>query len=278
MSKRIIYFVACLDIVLIALAFVFGFAVNVAFNANVAHSAIGIYEWYYKPRTDGKQPEKNTEMEFIYSYDAFGIGNPDEKIIYLTFDAGFENGYMDSILDTLLRHDVPAAFFVVGSYIETNPALINRMVDEGHLVCNHSTNHKQMAKITNFEEYKKELLDIEDTFYETAGKSMSKFFRPPEGAFSELSLEYAKNLGYTTIFWSFAYCDWLVDDQPTKEFAMSKIIPRTHPGEIALLHSTSKTNANILDEVIVQWKSMGYSFKSLDYLKDTYSTNQGEYE
>ncbi len=269
MTKKIIFLIACLDIVLIALSITCDFDSKVAFVQKTAHSKMSVYEWYYKPRTDGRQPEKNSEMEFIYSYDAYGVGASDEKVIYLTFDAGYENGYTDKILDTLEKHDAPAAFFVVGSYIETNPELIKRMTDEGHLVCNHSMHHKDMAVMSDFEEYKKELLDIEEVFYKSTGKSMAKFFRPPKGRFSENCLEYAKELGYVTVFWSFAYCDWLVDDQPSDEFAVSKIISRTHPGEIALLHATSKTNAEILDEVISEWKSMGYSLKSLNHLIKT---------
>jgi peptidoglycan-N-acetylmuramic acid deacetylase len=177
---------------------------------------------------------------------------------------------MPKILDTLKAHGVPAAFFLVEHYIKTNPELVNRMVTEGHLVCNHSANHKDMASMADMEAFKKELTDIENTFYETTGKVMPKYFRPPEGKFSERSLKYAQQLGYTTVFWSFAYKDWYVNDQPGTEEAFKTIISRTHPGEIALLHATSKTNAEVLDRVLTEWENMGYTFKSLNYLVRTY--------
>lgn len=265
-NNNLIFIGACLVVIIITVALNIGSVKQSFTEQKTAHSNTKIYKWYFKPREDNKQPEKNTEMEFIYDYDSYYIGSPQEKVIYLTFDAGFENGYTAKILDILKKHDVPAAFFIVGHYIKTNPDLVNRMVNEGHLVCNHSTNHKEMAKIINFEEFKKEMTEIEDLFIEICGKQMSKYYRPPKGEFSELSLQYAKQLGYTTIFWSFAYVDWYENDQPTKEFAFSKIYPRTHPGEIALLHSTSKTNADILNEVITEWKGMGYRFESLDHL------------
>lgn len=270
LSKHLVFIVACLDIVLIVLTLSFGYATSVCFVQTATHTKTTAYGWYYKPRTDGQQPEKNTETEFIYNYDAYSVGDPDEKVIYLTFDAGYENGYTEEILDMLKEHDVPAAFFLVEHYVDSCPQLIRRMVEEGHLVCNHSTSHKDMAAMTDFETFKSELTNNEDTFYKITGEQMPKYFRPPSGRFSELCLQYAKELGYTTVFWSFAYADWYVDDQPSHDFAFSTIISRTHPGAIVLLHSTSKTNAEILGDVITEWQSMGYTLKSLDYLVSTY--------
>jgi len=170
------------------------------------------------------------------------------------------------LLNTLKKHNVPAAFFVVKSYIKNNPDLAKRMVDEGHLICNHSTTHPSMATITDFEKFSKELTDVEDVYKEVIGKEMPKYFRPPMGRFSELSLKYTQELGYKTIFWSFAYVDWLNDNQPSHEYAKNKIFTRTHPGAIVLLHPNSKTNAEILDDVITEWKKQGYELKSLDHL------------
>jgi peptidoglycan-N-acetylmuramic acid deacetylase len=228
------------------------------------------YDWYYQPRTDGQQPLPCPEPNFLKKYNNYYLGSPVQKVIYLTFDAGYENGYMPSILDTLKKHHAPAAFFLTGHYLKTQPDLIKRMVAEGHLVCNHSNHHPDMAALTDFEKFKKELTDVEDMYRDITGQEMPKYFRPPQGKFSETVLKYAQELGYTTIFWSFAYRDWLVDDQPQATPAISLIMQRTHPGEIALLHATSKTNADILDDVLTRWESEGYQIRSLDDLVDNY--------
>lgn len=260
---------AYLDIALIILLVIAGISVQ-AFSSQAARTEGSVYSWYYMPRTDGAQPATEAAFEFVYDYGAYSAGSPEKKIIYLTFDAGYENGYTPKILDTLKSHGVTAAFFVVEHYIKTNPDLVKRMVSEGHLVCNHSTHHKDMAIMQDIETFKEELAGIEDTFYEATGKRMPKYFRPPEGKFSERSLKYAQQLGYTTVFWSFAYKDWYVNDQPDTESAFETIISRTHPGEVALLHATSKTNAEVLDRVLTEWKKMGYELKSLNYLVRTY--------
>ncbi len=268
-KKLITLVVAYIDIVLVLFLVLTGNAAQV-FSLQAAHTQDTVYSWYYMPRTDGVQPRPEAAFDFVYDHGAYSAGSPEQKIIYLTFDAGYENGYTPAILDTLKKHDVKAAFFVVEHYIKTNPELVLRMVNEGHLVCNHSTNHKDMASIADFEQFKQEISKIESTFYEATARRMPKYFRPPEGKFCERSLEYARQLGYTTIFWSFAYKDWYVDDQPDTESAFKTIISRTHPGEIALLHATSRTNAEVLDRVLTEWKSMGYVMKSLNYLVRTY--------
>lgn len=224
------------------------------------------YNWYFNPRNDNKQPEPIKEAQFFKDYDSYYVGSPDEKVIYLTFDAGYENGTADKILDTLKKHNVPAHFFVVKSYIKDNPEIIKRMVDEGHLVCNHSKSHVSMASISDTEKFKEEILSVEEAFKEVTGKEMPKYFRPPMGKFSEQSLKLTQDLGYKSIFWSFAYVDWFNDNQPTHEYAKEKIFTRTHPGAIVLLHPNSTTNAEILDDVITHWKNEGYKIKSLDYL------------
>ena len=224
------------------------------------------YNWYFNPREDHKQPDPIKEAEFFKNYNTYYVGDKDEKVIYLTFDAGYENGYTNLLLDTLKKHNVSANFFVVESYIKNNPELINRMVNEGHLVCNHSKSHPSMAKIEDIEKFKDELLSVEKTFKEVTGKDMPKYFRPPMGKFSEKSLKYTQDLGYSTIFWSFAYVDWYDSNQPTEEHAKNKIYSRTHPGAIVLLHSNSLTNCQILDDVLTHWEDEGYKVKNLDYL------------
>ena len=224
------------------------------------------YNWYFNPREDGKQPLPIKEADFFSNYNTYYVGSPDEKVIYLTFDSGYENGFTNHMLDVLKKHNAPANFFVVESYIKNNPDIIKRMEKEGHLVCNHSVSHVSMASIHDKDKFKKEILDVANTYKEVTGKEMPKYFRPPMGKFSEESLKMTSELGYSSIFWSFAYVDWYNNQQPTHEFAKNKIYSRTHPGAIVLLHSNSKTNSEILDEVITHWEEEGYTLKSLDYL------------
>ncbi|MBU3144312.1 delta-lactam-biosynthetic de-N-acetylase [Clostridium sp. CF012] len=225
------------------------------------------YNWYFQPRNDNTPPEGPKETTKIISdYESFYLGDTSNKILYLTFDEGYEAGYTAPILDVLKKHNVKAAFFVVKPYITSNPELIKRMVDEGHLVCNHSSHHPSMASIVDVEKFNRELSDVEVEYENITGKKMSKYFRPPMGKYSELSLKYTQDYGYKTIFWSFAYMDWLTNKQPSHESAKKRIMQRTHNGGIMLLHAVSKTNAEILDDVITQWKSQGYELKTLDEL------------
>ncbi len=259
----IVFAVACLDVILIALASTFNFHTEVCFF-QAAHSETSEYSWYFKPRSDGLQPQNLPEFAFIRDYEAYWVGEPKEKVIYLTFDAGYENGYTPQILEALKKHNAPAAFFVVGHYIKSSPELVTRMVDEGHLVCSHSMNHKNMAVMSDFSAFKSEMEELENVYAELTGKKMPAYYRPPEGKFSGRCLKYAQELGYKTIFWSFAYFDWYVDDQPSEEDAIKIITTRTHPGAIVLLHATSQTNAKVLDRVLTEWENMGYELKSLD--------------
>lgn len=226
------------------------------------------YDWYFNPREDGKQPSPIKEVDFFKKYGAYYVGNPNEKVIYLSFDAGYESGNTPKLLDTLKKHNAKAQFFVVESYIKSNPELIKRMEKEGHLVCNHSKSHPSMAGITDFEKFKEEITSVEKAYKDVTGKEMPKYFRPPMGKFSEQSLKYTQDLGYKSIFWSFAYVDWYEKKQPTHEFAKNKIYSRTHPGAIVLLHPNSSTNTEILDEVLTHWEKEGYKLKTLDYLNN----------
>lgn len=220
--------------------------------------------WGLGFQTEGQPPTGNASTEELKEYNAYYLGNTEEKVIYLTFDAGFENGYTPSILDTLQKHKVSATFFLVANYIENSPDLVKRMVDEGHIVANHTYSHPDMSKISSKEAFKKELEDLEKEYEKVTGQEMIKYYRPPQGIYSEDNLKMANELGYETFFWSLAYVDWYVDNQPTKDQAFDKLIGRIHPGAIVLLHSTSQTNSEILDELLTRWKDMGYSFKNLD--------------
>ena len=222
--------------------------------------------WGLSFQKEGSTPNGTASAAALKQYDAVYAGDSDEKVLYLTFDAGYENGCTEKILDTLKKHEVKAAFFLVGNYIERNADLVRRMVEEGHIVANHTMHHPDMSKISDKESFAKELQALEDLFAETTGKKLPKYYRPPQGVYSAENLKMAKELGYKTVFWSLAYVDWNNDAQPTKEQAFSKLIPRTHNGAVILLHSTSQTNAQILDELLTTWKNSGYRFDSIDQL------------
>lgn len=214
----------------------------------------------------GTQPRGNVSAEELKKYDAYYMGDSSRKVIYLTFDCGYENGNTEKILDALKKHQAPATFFVVGHYLESAPELVKRMVEEGHTVGNHTYHHPDMTAISDIESFKKEVDDVANLFEEITGQEMVKYYRPPQGKYSTKNLEMAKELGYNTFFWSLAYVDWNVDNQPTKDEAFDKLLTRIHPGAIVLLHSTSKTNGEILDELLTKWEEMGYTFAPLSEL------------
>ena len=222
--------------------------------------------WGLSFRQENTAPIGPASSEELARFDAAYLGNTQEKVIYLTFDAGYENGCTAKILDTLKAHSVPAAFFLVGNYMEKNADLVRRMVQEGHIVGNHTMHHPDMSKISTEEAFEKELRDLEALYLETVGSEMPKYYRPPQGVYSEENLKMAKELGYKTIFWSLAYADWDNNNQPTRQQAFDKLLPRTHNGAVILLHSTSETNGEILDELLTKWKEMGYEFRPIDAL------------
>lgn len=222
--------------------------------------------WGLSFQEEGKRPVGNATIEELSRYNAFYAENTEEKKIYLTFDAGYENGNTPAILDALKKHEAPATFFVVGNFISENQELIKRMEAEGHIVGNHTMTHPDMSKISTQESFQKELSGVEDIYKEITGKEMTKFYRPPQGIYSTLNLSMAKEMGYHTFFWSLAYVDWLADAQPSKEEAFDKLLGRIHPGAIVLLHNTSSTNGEILDELLAKWEEMGYTFSTLKKL------------
>ena len=222
--------------------------------------------WGLSFQQPGQAPESPAGQQQLSKFDAAFLGNEAEKVLYLTFDAGYENGCTEKILDVLAKHGAKAAFFLVGNYMEKNPELVRRMVRDGHIVGNHTMHHPDMSKITDFTAFSKELQDLEALFLEITGQELPKFYRPPQGIYSEENLKMAQRLGYKTVFWSLAYVDWKNDAQPSRQQAFDKLIPRTHNGAVVLLHSTSKTNAEILDELLTKWEAMGYRFATLDEL------------
>lgn len=246
------------NIIIFALVFMFAFLPTEQIFAGG--------DWGLGFPTPGQTPQGNETAEFLKKYDSYYVDPSGEKVIYLTFDAGFENGLTESILNTLEEKQVPAAFFLVGTYIRDHADLVTKMLADGHIVANHTMSHPDMSAISDRASFQKELAQTEEEYQKVTGQNMPKFYRPPRGKYSEENIKMAKELGYKTIFWSLAYMDWDQKKQPTKEAAFSKLIPRIHPGAIVLLHSTSKTNAEILGELIDKYKEMGYTFKSLNEL------------
>lgn len=260
--------------------FCYGIAVTNRAEDVDAESAIGIVDggellegelvfgetenWGLGFGKSGERPTGNATISQLAEYDAYFCADTEEKIIYLTFDCGFENGYTESILDALKEHDVKATFFVVGHYLESAPEIVKRMVEEGHTVGNHTYSHPDMSKISDVAAFQKEMDTTSKLYKEVTGEEMQMYYRPPQGKYSVQNLQMAKQLGYQTFFWSLAYVDWYQDKQPGHEEAFKKLTGRIHPGAIVLLHNTSKTNGEIMDELLTKWEEMGYTFGELE--------------
>lgn len=215
---------------------------------------------------EGSQPSGNSPPGELASYDTYYVGDSGEKVIYLTFDCGYENGNTPAILEALKKHNVKATFFVVGHYLESAPELVKQMVAEGHTVGNHTYHHLDMSAISSQDKFRSEMEDVSKLFKEVTGTEMAMYYRPPQGKYSKENLKMAKDMGYRTFFWSLAYVDWNQDAQPTHEEAFQKLTGRIHPGAVVLLHNTSKTNGEILDELLTKWEEMGYTFGVLEDL------------
>ena len=259
-KKQVLYVV--LAIILLCIGMVCALrAVN---RLDAAEAAACITDWGLSFQSEGAPPVANASQEYLRNFDALYVGDANQKEIYITFDAGFENGNTERILDALKKHGVKATFFLVGNYFETQPELVKRMAEEGHTIGNHTYSHPDMSKIGDIQSFQTELQKNESLYRDILGSEMPKLYRPPQGKFCEENLKMAQQLGYSTVYWSLAYVDWYVDDQPTPEQAFSKLLPRIHPGAVVLLHSTSSTNAEILDELLTKWEETGYSFGDLE--------------
>ena len=224
--------------------------------------------WWFNPKKAGGNgkstiPEKTANL--LNKYNGIWQAKTDEKVMYLTFDEGYEyNNNTAKILDTLKAKGVKAAFFVTGAYVKSNLDLVKRMANEGHLVCNHSVNHlNQVEAIKNPKKLEDDIAGLQTLYKEKTGNNLASFLRPPEGVYSERTLKFINDMGYRPVFWSFAYKDWLRDNQPDKKFAIEKITGQFHPGSVLLLHAVSDTNAEILGEIIDRAVNMGYRFGSL---------------
>ena len=219
--------------------------------------------WGIKRADNHEQPDVGSQnKELMEKCDSYYMGNPEKKYVYLTFDAGYEAGYTEKILEVLKENNVNATFFITGHYLNSQPELVQKMIESGNIVGNHTVNHKTMPDI-DLATVKKEIMDLHTAVYEKYGYEM-KYTRPPKGECSERTIKYTNSLGYTTVMWSLAYDDWDENKQGREQYAKQKILDNIHNGAIILLHSNSKDNCNILDDVIKDIKEMGYEFKSLD--------------
>ena len=222
--------------------------------------------WGLSFQEEGQRPVGNATVAELQPYHAYYAQDTNEKIIYLTFDCGYENGNTPAILDALKKHQVSATFFTVGTFLEAEPDLVKRMVAEGHTLGNHTWHHPDMSAISTIDAFSEELSSTADAYRQITGEEMPHYYRPPQGKYSTENLQMAKDLGYSTFFWSLAYVDWYQDNQPSKEEAFAKLLGRIHPGAIVLRHNTSSTNAAILDDLLTRWEEMGYHFGTLQEL------------
>ncbi len=249
-------------ILVITIAMLLIFSLSIGVSADCPRS------WYIR-RNGQNAPSFSNDASTVDSYKGYYIdkeaSQSQKKILYLTFDAGYENGNITRILDTLKKESVPSAFFVLDNLILKNTDLIKRMAEEGHLVCNHTADHRNLTACSR-EEIVKSVTKLEKLYEERIGSVMPKYFRFPEGKYDEESLAVICEMGYKSIFWSFAYDDWDNGRQPDAERAIKKILSNTHDGAVILLHPTSKTNADILPTLISEWRKMGYTFGTLDEL------------
>jgi len=255
-----------LSALLLATSFTFIFGISIF----AKHSEAAAYSWYCKRTSDHSQPSLDTQFKFIENHQCYYINKNAEsagdKVLYLTFDAGYENGNVAKILDVLKKQEVGGAFFILDNLITSDTPLVQRMANEGHLVCNHTMKHHDMTKCHDSTAFAAELDGLCSLCSDVAGIEMARLYRPPEGRFSEENLSFAEQAGYKTILWSFAYADWDNNKQPSPEYAKEKILANTHNGAVILLHPTSATNAAILEELIIEWKNQGYRFGSLNEL------------
>ncbi|HET7578916.1 MAG TPA: delta-lactam-biosynthetic de-N-acetylase [Bacillales bacterium] len=246
--------------------FVLGFAAIIPLTAAASPYSNASHDWYFKRSANHGPATTEPEYEALLNkYGGIFQGNTHKKFIYLTFDNGYEQGYTSRILDTLKKKQVPAAFFVTGHYLESEPDLVKRMVKEGHIVGNHSWSHPDFPTVGN-QKLKRELQRVEDKYTEITGQKDMKYLRPPRGVFSERTLALTEKLGYTNVFWSLAFKDWERNNQKGWKYSYNNVMEQIHPGAIMLLHTVSKDNAEALPKIIDSLREKGYKFKSLDYL------------
>ena len=262
-KQKVMIIVVCLIIILLMITSIMQLNNGKEIQTNASAISNKKIGWGLKREKDHKRPDLGKEnQELLQKYDGYGIGNETSNKIYLTFDEGYEAGYTEKILDTLKEKQVTATFFITAHYLNTSEELVKRMIDDGHIVGNHTVNHKSLPDISD-EEIKEEVMKLHQSIYEKTGYEM-KYIRPPKGEYSERTLAVTKELGYTNVMWTFGYLDYDENNQKGTEYAKKIILDNLHNGEIMLLHGNSKDNANVLDSVIKEAKAEGYEFKSLD--------------
>ena len=239
----------------------------------VAVEAVQAQNWYCPRNKDNKQPIFGSDLSYVSDFGGYYIDlahsdESDNKVVYLTFDAGYENGNVERILDVMKEKNVTGAFFILENLVVKAPDLVSRMADEGHLVCNHTADHVDVTGLDDIDQFRTELESLENVYRDATGRELAKYFRPPEGRFDRRTLEWASQIGYKTVFWSFAYADWDNGKQMSAAAAKKKILDNVHNGAVILLHPTSKTNADILGDVIDELKAQGYRFGTLDMLTE----------
>lgn len=243
--------------------FIIAFILQFKLFAEANNLSNKLCAWGFRRGENHAQPTLDSESEkIIEEFDGISIGNNDSKKVYLTFDCGYEAGYTEKILDVLKEKNVKAIFFITGHYLNTAGDIVKRMIEEGHIVGNHTVNHKCMPELSD-EDIKKEIMNLHNGVFEKFGYEM-KYFRPPKGEFSERVLSIANNLGYKAVMWSSAYDDWDKEKQDREEYGKKKILDNSHNGMVLLLHATSKDNSNILGDVIEGIRNMGYEFETLN--------------
>ncbi|GIO27871.1 delta-lactam-biosynthetic de-N-acetylase [Ornithinibacillus bavariensis] len=241
-------------------AFVFFLAF---FFVNIHGTEAAGYGWGYKKNKDHEIPDVGRYGEILKEYGAYYVDDSGEKTLYLTFDNGYEQGYTEGILDVLKKEKVPATFFVTGHYVNSQPELIKRMVDEGHIIGNHSYHHPDFTILTK-EVMKRELETLEEAVRKVSSQDDIKYVRPPKGMFNQQTLEWANELGYIHVFWSLAIIDWNTNAQKGWQYAYDQVMEQVHPGAIILLHAVSEDNAMAMEKMLQDLKKNGYTFKSLD--------------
>lgn len=259
----------CICLIVLTILFINSFFAPATANAKTDYSKYSNTKksWYIMrnekhKHSSGADSASNLKKYNAYYYDS----KTKKKIIYFTFDCGYENGYTGKILDTLKKHDVKAAFFVTKAFVESNPKLCKRMKKEGHIVGNHTLNHPSLPSKT-IPQIKSEVNGLSKLFKKKTGYKLDKFIRPPRGEFSNRTLKVLKDMGYKTIFWSIAYFDYDPAKQPGKQYVIDHFKKYHHKGAITLTHNVSKSNTEALGEVLTYLKNKGYSFGTIDNLK-----------
>ena len=239
-------------------------AISYDVSVNGQHST-KVLRWGILRKKDNQTPAADPGApELLKEYGSIYIGDTSKKIVYLTFDEGYENGYTSKILDTLRDNNARAVFFITGPYLKEHGDLVERMVKEGHIVGNHTVSHPSLPEISG-RELEEEVLGLDRAFYKRFGQHM-KFLRPPKGEYSEYTLAETKKLGYCNVFWSFAYDDWYRDKSRGADYACNMVMNNLHNGAVILLHAVSKDNAEALDRIIKGIREKGYEIGDLNDL------------